>query len=335
MSEHQGLRFEICLEPRQATTEWLTNLLHRLWKRGLSYSHQPVAEPTWQMELDASSCQASTKEGVVSGSLRQCVDRLIEARGGLLSVFADSLQMTVGLDSYTWEPPADGKWARWLSLSIERVAVDPIFADIAAAEQGAYLRAYSICVHWSAVLCELTQAWYGFGYNPRDGVRDDRGLSTYLLSAHEEIAAGKLPNLRRWLKDDGIQYIAPRMASQDNLTGYLGEPGCRLQRLRNGGLFIVPLMLPFVEEDALAYQHFIRAETAAKTIRDTMAAQAQGQQSGINAPVLQETAELAKARYRRALEIFEEVGDEASAQRTRTHLASLDPLIERLSHASP
>src|SRR5579872_1002010 len=155
MSEHQGFRFEVCLEPRQATVEWFAELLRRLWERGLSYSHLPVIEQTWQMEMDVSSCQVSTKGGAASGSLRDCVHRLIEEHGGVLPVFAGHVQMDMGLDSYTWEPPADGKWARWLSLAIERVEVDPIFADIAAAEQGTYLRAYHSVVHWSAVLCEL------------------------------------------------------------------------------------------------------------------------------------------------------------------------------------
>lgn len=47
MSEHQGLRFEICLEPRKATSdEWLTPLLRQLWEHGLEFSHQPIAERT-------------------------------------------------------------------------------------------------------------------------------------------------------------------------------------------------------------------------------------------------------------------------------------------------
>jgi hypothetical protein len=245
--------------------------------------------------------------------------------------------LTFAFHARPWKDDPATAQVGWLTLTVQRVVISPVRANLVEAERFDYLTAYRMFLRQCMLLCEGAAPLYGFGYfaglgfSAEDRV-NERGLMVYKDETNhlaEALIAGQAPHLTPYFPQPPYEYAPASLLTPERLSSLLAQPGMSVQRLATGGVFIEPQTLPFREDVALGYVWLHRGKAATEQARESVNRLREGSSPGENA----ETATVMRSGWlalQRALGIFRSAGEQDGAAHTQSELERLLALAGRV-----
>ncbi len=249
-----GLYFTAYFEPRAATTEWYTKILHAFWLYGLSY--QPYLSTNkqaigWEEQLQTTPGFAGFGiEGEeFDGTVQQWLEKVSQYGRGTLEVYDRNLPIQMTLQPNAQFPMRVSKPLQTLGkleLYYDSAYLNP---DKSSKDvELPFLQAWHNHLHWAETSCRILQPLYAFSYM-YGNLRDEYYLDD--AGEHEQIEVPllqqQLPDLSTMLGREALQYLGPALVQKqkEQVQRMTQHVHTWSQYLPTGGVMLVPALEPF------------------------------------------------------------------------------------------
>ncbi|GCE15565.1 hypothetical protein [Tengunoibacter tsumagoiensis] len=274
--------FFCCFPKGKHTAEASNELLKklkRLWAYGLHFYAFKLSQEnwpaTWEEQLLSTGKIITAKSPGLSGSFSWCIEHLLESNGGLIG-------MSYGVAFIDLDPYflLSNPYLDWMHIGVRGIDAaakrDKINGDNYLAVQQSFV---SCC----KLVCEIFEPLFGFG-NKNAYLENDISQFRLLRNEGQELLQGTLPPIDEWFYEPPLRYVAPSLVTSELTMSYLSHQHWQVERLSTNGLFVTPTYPEYTYSGYSALHYLAKGKT------DVRAA-------------------------RRALEIFETIGDKENVRR--------------------
>ncbi|HEU5374975.1 MAG TPA: hypothetical protein VFV38_06030 [Ktedonobacteraceae bacterium] len=266
MSDSDRLDFVAYLEPREATARWYEDILHQLWRYGLSFSPPSQKILNWQEELVYQPGRFIAGTNYENPEARppliQWAEDATRSGSGNLYAYDKHFRLFLTLQpqaSQTSSNPDTPKTLGRIEISYDRVFLNP---EHSSTEDllPLYLQTWFAHIHWAEVCCTLFQPLYALSYQ-QDDIRyeeshapgnADKASEDPLLKMLEKVHS-KLLILVPSLEQTRLQYFSPHLLTVEEEQALVRQPDQFSEYLPTGGLLIIPRAEPFSYGFGLAH----------------------------------------------------------------------------------